>query len=352
MSRTAWNALAALATMGLAACGGGGGGDDGGGGGGTPPAGTITSFRSIITPLASVDATELAVGSFGGTLPGGAPALRVADDSPFLFSTAYFQGSNTADSLVLQWSEPLEDGREHAIRARFLDWENLSSLASGLRLGYTDVANLRGFRASEYDRPEGAQLVGVFLDGSGTVALSYTSFGYWSFFDTFTDGSDQFIASGGVSIGEVSPDLNTIASLPATATYTGVTVGSAVATDANFSLALAGKISLTANFETDRLSATISDIKFYDGETVHTTEPGDTIGFSGATITPADASFYGDTGSGMTVKMGTETLDGSGALAGHFYGPNAEEVGGTWGIVEVDPEIGTIHTSGSFGAKR
>lgn len=351
MSRTAWNAVAALATLGLAACGGGGG-DGGGGGGGTPPVATVTSFRSIITPAASVDTTELAVGSFGGTLAGGAPALRAVGDSPFVFSSAYFQGSNTSDSLVIQWSEALEDGREHAVRGRFLYWETLPSFAAGLRAGYTDTATLRGYRAGEYDRPAGAELSGVFFDGSGTVALSYTSFGYWSFFDTFTDGSEQFIASGGVSIGEVSPDLNTIAGLPATATYKGVTVGSSVATDAGLFLALAGKISLTANFETDRLSATISDIKFYNGETVFPTEAGDTIAFSGATIAPASASFYGDTASGMTVTLGTEALDGSGALTGHFYGPKAEEVGGTWGMVEVDPELGTIHTSGSFGAKR
>lgn len=302
--------------------------------------------------MASVDATELAVGSFGGMLAGGAPVVRDVGGSPFIFSAAYFQGSNTPDSLVLEWSEPLEDGREHAIRARFLHWETMSSLASGLRFGYTDIATLRGYRASEYDRPEGAELAGVFFDGSGTVALSYTSFGYWSFFDMFADGSDQFIASGGVSIGKVSPDLNTIASLPATATYTGVTVGTTAATDADLSLAFAGKISLTANFETDRLSATISDIKVYDGETVHGTDPGDTIVFSGATIAPTSASFYGDTASGMTVTSGPEPFEGSGALTGHFYGPKAEEVGGTWGIVENDPDLGAIHTSGAFGAKR
>lgn len=342
------NAVATLMAIGVAGCGGGGGG----GGDGTPSVPTISSFRSAATSTADVDASQLAVSSFGGVVPSSAPALLAVSDSPFTFDTAHFERSSGPDSLVLEWSQTLEDGREHSIRARFNEWHSLSDLAPGLSVGLTDIATLRGYRASEYDRPAGAALEGIFLDGAGTVALSYTSFGYWSFFDTFTDGGEQFVASGGVSIGQVSPDLGTIAGLPATATYRGTTVGSIVAVDQGLYLAMAGKIALTANFETDRLSATISDVKLFDGDAVHSTDPGDTIAFSGIAITPATASFQGSTDSGMSVMSGSEALDGSAAFTGHFYGPTAEEIGGTWGTVESDPDLGTVHASGTFGAKR
>lgn len=353
-------AVLGLTAATLVACGGGGGGG-GGGGTVTPPPALLTSFSSALPASGSVTARPAVIAAStisGTTTPSPAPApvaaiaaLAAETAFSFNFQTVSLARAGT-DGFAVTMTNPGRDGATETVNARFDLWGPLIGLGSGIKVSYDENTTLSGYAAEDYNRPTGAQAEAIGMDGTAAAGLSYSSFAYWLIADVFTDGDGQFIAAMGTSIGTTSPALNTIASLPTTATYTGTTVGAAVAETDSSLLLLAGRIVLTADFRASSLNAVISNITLFDGDSFFAADMPDTLSFTGVSIDNATSSFAGASGGGMTVAANDGVPVADGALAGQFYGSQAQEAGGAWGLT-IDPDTAdAMRVTGSFGAKR
>lgn len=344
----------------LVACSGGGSSGGGGGGGAPVPGPTVTSLNAVLqaagVPVAPAPA-QIAASFVGGT-PTGAPAAAplgalplAAADPTFQFSEAELR-HNGASGFRVAMNEPVEGGPEQSAAVVISDWAPINELASGARIGIGTDGRMNGFPATFYDRPAGSDLEAIALDGTATVDLSHMGFAYWAMTDFHPDDTAQFIGMAGAAIGTTSPALTEIAGLPATAVYSGTTVGGVYERATDSMTLMAGDIRLNANFGTGNMSARISDVRLFDGESVFPIGPGETIDFAGIKIDSASASFAGSTDDTMSVSFSGEALNGSAAMAGNFFGPDATEAGGTWGIEEIDTDGGVLNYSGSFGAAR
>ncbi|MCF4164068.1 transferrin-binding protein-like solute binding protein [Zavarzinia compransoris] len=374
------------AVLGLAACTGGGGG------GSAPapapaPAPTITSFSAVLpaSGTTTVSPAQTAAGFNGGTVPAVVTGIIVAagTDVGTLPGPFYIPGGSTelpgtldpipeiepvtfpfseaslsripgsAEGFVVEMRESLPGGPDLVVGASISAWAPLDELMPGLKIGVSDSGWMSGVQDVLYDPPDGTEINGLALDGAGTVDLSHMSFAYWILSSMHPDETEFFLGMSGGAIGSVSPDLTTIAALPATAVYNGTTVGGVVVEGAGAFFTFAGDIRLRADFGAGAMSAQVTGLKFFDSATVDASLTGETIDFDGIAIDAANASFAGSTDSGMTVGFSGEALNGSGAMAGNFFGPNATEAGGTWGLQEHDTETGfTELWTGAFGAAR
>lgn len=356
-------AVLGLTAATLVACGGGGGG---GGGTVTPPPALLSSFSAALPASGSVTASPAIIAAStisGTTTPAPAPtpvaaiaALSAETAFSFNFQTVSLTRAGT-DGFAVTMTNPGRDGATETVSARFDLWVPIDDLGRGIRIGYDENATLSGYAAEDYNRQADAQTEAVSLDGTGAVGLSYSSFAYWLVADAFIDRDSQLITIMGTSVGTASPALNTIASLPTTATYAGTTIGAGYSkTEMDSSLRMfAGRFVLTADFRALNLNAVISDITIFDGNSFFEGRQPDTFTFNGVSIDNATGSFAGASGGAMTAAAisGREMIPvGDGVMAGQFYGNQAQEVGGTWGVTILPGTLDAMRVTGSFGAKR
>lgn len=339
------------ATILTAGCGGGGGG--GNSVSGPPPVVPTVVSPPILAQLPAigvwqnVDAAQVATSFIGGTVPASGSYPGYTFDFP---NAALSQSTSAGTDLGLLLGGSTVSSPE--VVAQFHDWATFDELEPGLVASASDTASFSNISASDYPRPAGATLSALFFDGTGTAALSYMGFGYWAVYDDYGAAGEQFVAQGGGATGSVSPDLSTIASLPATATYRGVTIG-AMVLDGDPLAMLGGSIRLDANFSSGQMDAAISDIKLYDGTTVTPGLLPAGITFANATIDKPSASFAGSTSGAMTATFDGVAPNGGATLTGQFYGPAAQEAGGTWALSGTNLGApGNLQISGSFGAAR
>ncbi|MDD3445862.1 MAG: hypothetical protein PHS60_10655 [Zavarzinia sp.] len=390
MNKISSTSLLLAVPFALAACGGG---SSGGGGTVTPtptPPAPITSLRealpttgglsvtdsqyeasviqgAVVTPASSTT-TGGSTGLLGGLLALllGSPTTTTTTaarlDYPFDFDEASLARATGPEAVELTLTgNRAGGGTAKQLVATFTDWTTMNSVLAGLRGSPSDSATLTGFTATEYTSMGGVEV--ILLDGTDTTPLSYTSFGYWLAQDVDpTDATKvQFMSTGGGSFTtNRSPDLTTIASLPASATYNGKTIGSAVVNSGIDGVnLLTGDIALTANFTSGKVDTEITNLTLHD-DNGNTLAIGD-ITFTGSTIDSANASISGGAATTFfdaTAPAGT-TPDGQTEFEAAFSGPAAEEVAGTWyvsgtNLVEV-PAGGTaplVEASGAFGAAR
>ena len=132
------------------------------------------------------------------------------------------------------------------------------------------------------------------------------------------------------------------------ATYTGGMQGAAQDSLSNILYVLSGTTSLTANFTNSTIVGSLTGIAATDTSTQLAAGFFNDLTING-TITSAASSFSGSVTAGVAptaspVAIATGAVT-SGVASGHFYGPNANEVSGTWAL-----SSGTISASGAFGA--
>ncbi|PWR22495.1 hypothetical protein DKG74_11490 [Zavarzinia aquatilis] len=233
--------------------------------------------------------------------------------------------------------------------------ETIARFTGGFTDGTGALAGLAVARTADVSRggTDFAPGAAILVDGGRTAGLDFMSFGYWAVINT---DSDTIVTAAGGAIGAPAADLSAAAGL-GSATYRGTTVGAMVDnTDAGNLRLINGDIVLSADFATNRLSATISDTRLADPDTGADLGAGPGFVFSNATIRDAGGAaspgFQGTNSDGtFTASMnGAPLLPAGGSfadLAGAFYGPALQEVGGGWYVVTPTEEI-----SGSFGAAR
>jgi hypothetical protein len=179
--------------------------------------------------------------------------------------------------------------------------------------------------------------------------LNYTVEGAWG----YRPGTGSSFYAGATVAGSGTP----IANLPATgsATYSGT--GASGGTDGSYFIpsgtgtialgGLSGDVAISVNFATGGVTGTLSNMK---ASANGITTPWNNVSLSG-NINRNNASFAGTATTGdAPAGAGPAGFSGSatGGFSGAFFGPNAQETGGTWTLT--DPSAGGKTAFGAFGA--
>ena len=197
---------------------------------------------------------------------------------------------------------------------------------------------------------------GAFAEFDTAVGLTYASFGVWSLNPCANTATclPAYVGSyGGAQNGQMQT-----ATMPkaGSATYTGGAAGyvvqSAVAGTAPKYNAgqFWGTSSLTANFATNALTGSITNITAYS---VNNSGSGQTalgtVNAIALTGTISGSAFTGTTSASTTKGTAFNPTGATGSLTGGFYGPAANEVAGVFSL-----NGGTYKTTlvGSFGARQ
>ncbi|MCF4164072.1 transferrin-binding protein-like solute binding protein [Zavarzinia compransoris] len=319
---------------------------------------------AVVTP-SSTTTTGGSTGLLGGLLALllGSPTTTTTTtarlDYPFDFDEAAMARTAEPEGIeVTLTGNRAGGGTAKELTATFKDWTAVDTILPGLRHSLSETATLTGFTAAEYTSLGDVKV--TILDATATTDLSYVAFGYWvaEDFDPADATKYQFMAAGGSSFStEGSPDLTTIASLPATATYIGKTVGSAAVNSGIDGISIvAGNFLVRADFGTGLVNARAYNLMVYDS--AGNSAPLGSVTFSRAAIDMGNATFSGGTAKTFfdpATTTGT-TPNGQTALEGGFFGPAANETAGTWyvsGDNMIPDTTGTppvVEISGSFGA--
>ncbi|MEK7810442.1 MAG: transferrin-binding protein-like solute binding protein, partial [Pseudomonadota bacterium] len=192
----------------------------------------------------------------------------------------------------------------------------------------------------------------VTSSGVGAGGLQYSDYGWWRKYPTMTT---PFPAT---TTGTFTMDvfaggylLTPTAAMPTaiTATYTGTAW--AMAMDATSNYFLQGSSSLTANFTNGTLAGSLTGLTVTDANTNAALGSFNDLTLSG-TISSASSGFTGTslvagaipTLSPSLIALATGATT-TGYSSGHFYGPNANEVTGAWGLAS-----GALSVTGALGA--
>lgn len=161
---------------------------------------------------------------------------------------------------------------------------------------------------------------------SPEVGLEFQTFGAWL--------TGLKTPSGVAGVGSFGAKTTENAVLVGTVNYNGASIGIMRAVNGEVFVTVSD-VSVSTDFSTASMSSTSTSLaKVGDGSQ----GSGRSIDFSGSGPV---------TGTGFTAQfMGVNNSDLTGSADGHFYGPTAEEVGGTFGLQTSDGQT----YIGSFGA--
>lgn len=295
-----------LAIVGLTACGGGGGGGVGV---------TTTPFTSW------------------GAVSAGSTIVAIGDSQQGTYSWSPGTGKVTAVSIAPQQSgatftESFSSSTGLAQTVRF-------QTASGTDITFTrgvdtfGVLNINSYFWAIISPNLSNQSYAIMAD-PGQIGWNYQSFGIWT--TGAGSGSGTF---GAASVGSATP----AGSIPTsgTATYSGYAGGRHVASDGTYYYTLAA-MSTSANFATRQLSFA----------TPFTEETPDLVStFDASSLNMSGTLSYAPGSNQFTGSV--STVGGmTGSATGRFYGPSAEEIGGTFSATGA----GLQSYGGAFGGKR
>lgn len=300
----------------LSACGGGGGG----GGGASATLAPFTSWSAVAPNTRIVVDGISQSGTYSGNLgTNRITALTAGSSQSGATYAATYDGAGFASEVTItpaggaavSWSRPTDTFGQLVINNNV----DVAISADGSRAALA---------ANPFD-----------------LGWNYQSFGIWS-----TGGGTGSGTYGAISVGAAT----TGTSIPASgvATYTGATGGRFVASD--------GRYFFTSSSMTAAANFTTRSINF---STSNTTLTPDLLAITSANFTPLNltgtlsyaantnqitgsVSAAGGTASGITVNAIT------GSVNGRFYGPSAQEIGGTFGLTGA----GVEGYAGAFGGKR
>ncbi|MBI5918412.1 MAG: transferrin-binding protein-like solute binding protein [Nitrosomonadales bacterium] len=217
----------------------------------------------------------------------------------------------------------------------------LSTIA-GTTGAYTGTTAVAGETFDIYTR-QASVLATV---ASPQAGLTYADFGDWQSHPVAVGASTVSLShwAGGTQYTLAMPVVGT-------ASYTGKSSGSVIAiTGATATqYALSGNISLTADFAASTVAGNITNISAVNNTTGVAVAAGsfNNVALSG---TISGNAFNGTATAGAApvgVNPASITAGASGTVAGHFYGPAANEAAGVWGM-----STSTVQAAGSFGAKQ
>lgn len=189
-------------------------------------------------------------------------------------------------------------------------------------------------------QPDVIVAAGVGSDGlihelvlGGVDTLSYTRWGFWG-----RANNNNVLETGEFWATYYGGRETPVSAVPTTgtATYTGVTVGVGI-DKAGLVDAIAGNLSLTANFSAATVSGAVAGL--INSQSVALDARATMAGTIGGN---------GYAGTVQGTNLAGNTVLGSGNFDGKFFGPAAEETAGKWNFNSTDGS----KLMGAFGAKR
>lgn len=197
-------------------------------------------------------------------------------------------------------------------------------------------------RVGEGDRTVPRVIAGM----SNPQALDhdYQTYGVWTIFDTTNSGQSGAFSAGSVTAVEAIPSSGS-------ATYNGTLIGDYIGNAATASTINEGghytvtaDMSAAANFDNGNIDFSTSNTAISrEYETVISTPELDLTGQ--LTLSPDTNQFTG------MVDNSAVGGDLTGEATGRFYGPTAEELGGTFSLTDGSGSVPETYT-GAFGGKR
>ncbi len=309
----------------VAACASGGGGNNPGGAGNNPGGGTNPPPATVPVPAAATS---------GGTP---APAQTAAAGAT---TPNFFQGST---SIPAGAKFPL---LQSAIKVTSTGWSADTATNNGgatlIHTGYgapSVALSVPSLSLSEkWASADATTLTNLVNAVPGTLALVATAFPYvaagqWFYWDGTQGTLSEFVTGF------------QMANMPTTgtATYAGVNNVQGYALHKTDVAVLTGDASLTANFATQKVTGSLTNMTAID-TTAHSAQWND-VAISGS-IASGSSSFSGTTSVTSTPSSGfAEKSGATGTVAGGFYGPGALNAAGVWNIGD-----GTTSAFGTFGA--
>lgn len=303
----------------------------------SPSSSTSTSTTPTITPVSLVPTAS-------GTDAGPAVTVSVTQ-SGSSFTTGSI-GNPEADILTLVIPTSSNSGETATLSSTALGGGGPIALAAqgtGTQSGLTSQ-NYQGsftYNSTTYNF--------TVSDVGATANLSYSTFGQWNITPS---GSTTATASlGFYSVGSPTPAAN----VPTTgsATYTGGALGVASLNSSSTSYLFSGIATLNAVFSSGTISGAITGINAYSGQTNSPAGTLNDIDLTGGTI--SGNGFAGSASTSSTAGTAANFSGATGSFRGNFFGPAAQEAGGTFNLTNTTT-TGTTTTnaliSGSFGAHR
>lgn len=315
-------AYAFLAT--LAACSGGGGGGDSPG-----PATTTAS--------SSAGLTAFPANSFIPSQPAGSDFTQVSETDLSTTDGSTYNvgraddgtGGTSSGSAEITLDPDTSSGKLRYLTLKVND--GTATYTHSFDLSTASASPLSGY-LQVVDTPQsgGTYQHTLVIDPN----LSYSAYGVW----LNTPATGTALQTGAYSVGQWTPAANVPTT--GTASYSGSTVGLLVQPSGGY--VLSGDASLTANFAAMTVAGSLTNMKAINNGT----------GVSSAWDNMAmSANISGNGYNGSIASSSTSTLTPgalNGAVSGHFYGPHAEETGGTWWATDGSSTAAV----GSFGAKK
>jgi hypothetical protein len=309
MNKLLTTAAIALSTSALIGCGGGGGG------GGTSP--TLSAFTSW------------------SNVEQGTRVLLNGDSQEASYTASGTNESITVDSVT--------NIQGHASGAELIAGSDSSGNPNFLKLTTAAGTILEFSQQNGASFEFGPNGIGLVSNASGTEYIIYTNpyvvgFEYQTFGNWTTGGGTGSGKVGEFSVGAATPVSNM--PISGTASYVGLTTGRYVNQNSQ-SFFSVSSLEMNADFGAGSLNVLTSGTEIIN-EVNGQTFSADNLNMEGVlTIQPNSNQF---SGSVTTRTLATEGLDGT--ASGRFFGPSANEVGGTF---QLQNDSGEFH-SGAFGA--
>jgi len=335
----------------LAACSGGGGGGaaPSSGSNNTPPSTTTTTPppaapAAPATPTVSIGAPDNANVAIQGT-----PVFNFTNNTPPVGTVMGLTGP--AVKITSTTVEAANKGTSATVIYRGMVTSGGNSyLTFDIKIPAIGL-NATSVRAdgNSMTLPDGSKV------SLSVGTLNYTAGATWTY--TPAGGTSRY--EGVAATGSGTPLANVPTSGSATYTGTGAnggTVGLYYVPDGSGGIssgALVGDIAMTANFTTGGVTGTLSNMMAHPA-TGGAATPWNSVTLSASISRSAtDAAFTGSTStSGAPAGAGTAGFSSAatGAVVGGFFGPNVNEVGGTWTLVEPNAAGGGKTAYGDFAA--
>lgn len=261
-------------------------------------------------------------------------------------NTEFAYGKSTLDERIVELYKKSEDEKDPLKKAELktlLD-EKLKIRAKLAEMNKEASKNLAYFRPNQDGLVFETQFDGVYVinfDNDTKIVLHDPSAAGWTY-QTFAHYTDTDL-KGQVYQGYQSlGDETTFATLPAkgTATYTGISTAYVVT--GNNNRQLTSNVMAIVDFGLKGVRFETSNSHF------HTLEHDKRVSKADENYNFKGTASWKD-GNLFSGKVSTADGKLSGNLNGKFYGPNAAEIGGTYGLKNKDA---TEHLIGGYGAKR
>ena len=185
--------------------------------------------------------------------------------------------------------------------------------------------------------------------GFSAAALNYSTFGFWQLSPS-SSSTNNPVEVGWYAVGSKTGSTN----VPSTgsANYSGKTDGAVVFNAKSTAYTFSGNAALAANFGTGTITGSLTGLNAYSvGNSSGQTNVGTLNDINLTSGTISGDAFSGNAAAAATSGSAANLSGLSGSFRGNFFGPSAQEAGGTLYMTSGSGSS-MVLLEGSFGTKQ